>query len=399
MPCRLGITSISLGRGSAGHDFTHKMDMAQRHGYKGIELFHEDLAIIAQGLPGGLNRDNELEAAHIIRRTCHIRGLRIICLQPFWHYEGLLDRAQHEVLIDKLYFWFDLARALETDMIQIPSNFLPEDQLSDDPELAVEDLREAADCGLTQNPPIRFVYEALAWGTHCDTWEQSWELVQRVNRSNFGLCLDTFNIVAQVWADPTSVDGRRKDADRLLSESIDRMVRIVNVEKLFCVQVVDAERLTSPLVEGHEYFDAAQPSRMSWSRNCRLFYGEKDKGAYLPVDKVARAIFNDLGFEGWVSLELFNRRMVQQDPQVPAELAARGALSWKRLVRDIGINDKVCPVRSNTQDQPTKLETSIDRFGRFTIYLTSMLIVVGMAVTIADFSSAVKGFFVLPSFA
>ncbi|KAH8712761.1 3-dehydroshikimate dehydratase [Beauveria bassiana] len=330
MPCQLAITSVSLGRGTAGHNFVHKMDMAQKHGYKGVELFHDDLASITRMMPGGLTKANELEAARIIH-------------QPFWHYEGLLDRSKHFEHVEKLFFWFKLARALETDMIQIPSNFLPKSQLSSDPRLAIQDLQKVADFGLLQEPPMRFVYEALAWGTHCDTWERSWEIVQQVDRPNFGLCLDTFNIAARVWADPTDPTGRNKDSDELLAQSLALMAEIVDVSKVFCVQVVDAERLASPLLPGHEFHDEAQPPRMSWSRNCRLFYGESDRGACLPVKQIARVIFKDLGYQGWVSMELFHRRMAEEDATVPRELAARGAVAWKKLVRDVGVKVALPP--------------------------------------------------------
>ncbi|KAM3426435.1 hypothetical protein NHJ13734_009464 [Beauveria thailandica] len=337
MPCQLAITSISLGRGTAGHDFVRKMNMAQKYGYKGIELFHDDILSIARMMPGGFNRSNELAAAGIIKLVCAQRDIKVICLQPFWHYEGLLDRSKHLEHIDKLFLWFELARVLGTDMIQIPSNFLPESQLSRDPQLAIQDLRKVADLGLAQEPPVRFVYEALAWGTHCDTWERSWEIVQEVDRSNFGLCLDTFNIAARVWADPTDPTGRNSNADVLLAQSLARMTETVDVSKIYCVQVVDAERLASPLIAGHGFHDEDQPARMSWSRNCRLFYGESSRGAYLPVKQIAQVIFGDLGYEGWVSMELFHRRMAEEDAAVPRELAARGAISWRKLIRDVGI--------------------------------------------------------------
>jgi 4-hydroxyphenylpyruvate dioxygenase len=90
------------------------------------------------------------------------------------------------------------------------------------------------------------------------------------------------------------------------------------------------------LVAGHEYYNPEQPARMSWSRNCRLFYGER--GAYLPARDIAHAFFHGLGFEGWVSLELFNRRMSEADSQVPEDLARRGAISWAKLVRDMNLS-------------------------------------------------------------
>jgi 4-hydroxyphenylpyruvate dioxygenase len=310
--------------------------MARLYGYQGLELFYEDLVDMASQLPSGPSaRENELEAAHIIRRMCHERGIEVLCLQPFAHYEGLLDRLEHQARLSKLEFWFQLARALQTEIIQIPSSFGPACELSEDMSLAVADLQKAADMGLQQEPPIRFTYEALCWGTRYSLWEQSWDIVRAVDRPNFGLCLDTFNIAGRIYADPSSATGRTPNCDDAVRESIARLRATVDVDKVFYVQVVDAERLAAPLVKGHAFYDPEQPARMSWSRNCRLFYGEKDRGAYLPVAEISRAIFQGLGYEGWVSMELFNRRMADTDPAVPKELASRGATAWAKLVSDM----------------------------------------------------------------
>lgn len=337
---------MSLGRCYAGHSFDHKLDMAQAFGYKGIELFYEDLTDIAQSLSNATTQENELEAAAMIRQMCADRGLAILCLQPFSGYEGLIDRAQHLRRLEQLRFWFELARALGTDMVQIPSSFLPASQCSGDLELIVADLRTVADMGRAEQPPVRFVYEALCFGTHVDTWERSWEIVRAVDRANFGLCLDTFNIAGRAYADPTTADGRATgdDGEAALAASLARLVADVDAAKVFYVQVVDAERLATPLVAGHAFYDAAQPARMSWSRNCRLFYGEHDRGAYLPVGDVARAIFHGLAFDGWVSMELFHRRMADKDPAVPRELAARGAAAWAKLVQDMRLQTDTPPV-------------------------------------------------------
>ncbi|KAI1146846.1 xylose isomerase-like TIM barrel [Nemania diffusa] len=343
MPCRLAITSMSLGRCYAGHSFVHKLDMARMYGYQGIELFYEDLVDIAEQLTGGSSRENELEAANIIRRLCHERGITILCLQPFAHYEGLVNRQEHLKRIEKLEFWFQLARVLHTDIIQIPSSFGPASEISEDVNLAVADLQKAADMGLQQKPPIRFVYEALCFGTRYNTWEQSWDMVQAVNRPNFGLCLDTFNIAGLIYADPASPSGRTRNCNEAVRDGIARLVATVDVNKVFYVQVVDAERLAAPLIEGHQFYNAEQTPRMSWSRNCRLFYGEKDRGAYLPVAEISRAIFQGLGFEGWVSMELFHRRMADTDAVVPQELASRGATAWAKLIRDMRLRVEEAP--------------------------------------------------------
>ncbi|EMR65405.1 3-dehydroshikimate dehydratase [Eutypa lata] len=341
MRCRLAITSMSLGRIQAGHSLAHRLDMAHKYGYRGIELFYDDLLSIVTelGLGETTSHTNQLLAARVVRDMCAARNISILTLQPFANYEGLVDRAAHAQRLAELQaLWFPLAHALGTDIIQIPSSYLPPDQVSGDIDLIARDLREVADLGLGQQPPVRFVYESLGWGTRVDRWEQCWEAVKRVDRPNFGICLDTFNIACAIYADPTSPTGRTPRAEREVRESMQRLVAQVDVRKVFYVQIVDAERLDEPLVEGHRFHAAGLPPRMSWSRNCRLFYGEHDRGAYLPILPMALAIFRGLGFEGWVSLELFNRRMNDTDPVVPEELASRGARSWAKLIRDVGLN-------------------------------------------------------------
>lgn len=331
---KLAITSMSLGYSAAGHKFCDRMAMASKYGYAGIELFYGDLIAMAEALPGGSSPANQIEAAGMIRSICDHYEISIICLQSFQQYEGLIDREKHEELIEKMMLWFQLADALGTDMIHISANFLPAAELSERPSAAIEDLQQIADLGLERTPIIRFSYESLAWSTRSSTWEQSWEIVQKVDRENFGLCLDTFNIAGRVWADPTVPSGRLPNGDAVLRESLKNLAQI-DPSKLFFVQIVDAERLSEPLLPGHRFYDEQLPARMSWSRNCRLFYGEKKRGAYLPVEELCRVILRDLKYCGWVSMELFNRKMWDTCSTVPDELARRGAAAWLKLCGDV----------------------------------------------------------------
>lgn len=309
--------------------------MAAKHGLQGIELFYEDLCDLAPSKsPSDL-----LTAAAYVRDLCDSLGIEIICLQPFMHYEGLLDRQKHDERIEEMKLWFELAHVLGTDMIQVPSSFLPESEISSDLNLIVSDLQQISDMGLQQTPVIRFAYESLCWGTYCDKWERCWETVQRVDRPNFGICLDSFNILGRIYADPTSETGCNDKADEIVAASIQRLVEQIKPhrEKIFFIQIVDAERLREPLRPGHAFYNAEQKSRMSWSRNCRLFYGETSYGAYLPVQKVAHAIINEIGYDGWVSFELFNRAMERKDHAVVEELASRCAIGWEKMVVDLGL--------------------------------------------------------------
>ena len=337
---------MSLGR-AWNHDIAPKLAACSRHGYKAIELFYEDLEYAARSLPSSYPvasphssfpdstdwEEQQLSAASYIRHLCDFNNLDIICLQPFMHYEGLLDRTEHTQRIKKLKLWFLIAKILRTDLIQIPSSFLPPSQCSPDQTIIAQDFREVADLGLKQTPPIRFAYEALCWGTHISTWDAAYAIVQAVNRPNFGTCIDTFNLAGRVYGDPASTSGKTPTAESDMATSLAKL-RKIDVSKIFYVEVVDAERLPSALVEGHPWHKSEQSPRMSWSRNARLFPFEKN--AYLPILDIVKVLTEELGYTGYISFELFNRSMSEAGENVPEEHAARGARSWRKLCRYMG---------------------------------------------------------------
>lgn len=327
---RPAILSASLGRAWL-HDFDKKVHQAAKHGFEGIEVFYEDLEHLAKKLFSV----EEPSSSHVLEAAVHARqllddaNLVVIGLQPFLFYEGLLDRQEHARLLEKIRFWFKIAKRLRTNTIQIPANFLPADQLTGDMDIIAADLTELADLGLKEHPPIRFAYESLCWSTHVDTWEKSLVVANMVNRPNFGLCLDTFNIAGRIWGDPASLTGKTPNADADLKASLERLISDVPLDKVFYIQVVDAERMESPLVKGHQFHVDGNPPRMNWSRNARAYMYETDRGAYLPVEDVARAIIEGLGYKGWASMELFSRTMSEPGDDVPASHAQRGMASWK----------------------------------------------------------------------
>lgn len=330
------IMSASLGRAWL-HDFDLKVEEASRAGFKGIEIFYEDLEYVARKISKSEQPEQDaiLEAATHCYETCQKNGLVIIGLQPFLFYEGLIDRKQHDRLIEKMKLWLKIVKRLHTDTIQIPANFLSADELTDDLDLIAADLREVADMGAAEDPPVRYAYENLCWSTVVDTWELAWGVIQRVDRPNFGICLDTFNIAGRVWADPASPTGKTPNADADLKASIERLVKTVDVNKVFYIQVVDAERMASPLVEGHEFYVEGLPARMCWSRNARAFMYEEDRGAYLPAHDIAEAIIFGLGYKGYVSMELFSRTMAEEGHDVPKQHAQRGIKAWHKFVKEL----------------------------------------------------------------
>ncbi|KAJ5096355.1 hypothetical protein NUU61_005711 [Penicillium alfredii] len=333
------IMSASLGRAWL-HDFNYKIQQSAQAGFKGIEIFYEDLEYAARKISENADPTPEqlFQAAKHVRSTCESQNLEIIGLQPFLFYEGLKDRNQHAKLVEKMKLWLLIAKNLGTTTIQIPANFLPAEQLTGDLDVMANDLRQVADMGAAETPVVRFAYENLCWSTHIDTWEKAWDMVKRVNRHNFGTCLDTFNIAGRVWADPTSATGKTPNADADLKASMERMVQEIDVSKVFYIQVVDAERLASPLIPGHPFHVDGQPARMSWSRNARTFMYEDDRGAYLPAENVAKTIISGLGYKGYVSMELFSRTISEEGQHVPDEHARRGIVAWEKLQKNLQLN-------------------------------------------------------------
>lgn len=339
----LGIASMNLGRASH-HELEPKLAAAAAAGFKGIEVFYEDIKIPARretASAGGTFEQNLLKSAAVFRSLCDKYNLTIFVLQPFKNYDGLLSQKRHDEKIAKLKNWFKMCKILGTNTIQIPSMFHQDPTVatgSDDKIVA--DLIEVADLGAKEDPPIRFAYEVMAWGAHVDRWQDAWRITQKVNRPNFGMCLDTYQILANVWADVTSETGVRENADKLLQVDIEEFLREVPLDKVYYIQLADAARISPPLSPSHEWYDPKQKYTMTWSRNARLFPFEEDRGGYLPVLKMLEMWVFEWGYRGWVSMELFNRSLMDPDASVPESHAKRGAESWKKCIKALRLDER-----------------------------------------------------------
>lgn len=367
-----GIASQSLGCPKY-HGIHKKLQAAAHAGLGSVEIFFEDIEQLAQAYEADKNVIDErfqtsltqqqyqrfnqhqhvlLQCASQIRQWClesypGASSLDIICLQPFMHFEGLLDQEERASRFEKLHFWIQVAKHLGTTLIQIPSNFLPASQITSDRDTIIADLRKAAQIGAAHTPPIRFAHEALCWGTHTNTWDAAWDLVQAVDMPNFGTCLDTFNIAGRVYADPTDKWGINEDAELAISKSIQKLRQTfsdpANLAKVFYVELCDGEVLSEPISPQHKWYDPEQPARMTWSRNARLFPFETDREeaiaqgrntGYLPVTEIFDALL-EVGYEGYISFEVFNRSLNQPESSVVADHATRAQESWRRCAEYI----------------------------------------------------------------
>lgn len=64
---------------------------------------------------------------------------------------------------------------------------------------------------------------------------------------------------------------------------------------------------------------------------------EEARGGYLPVEDVVRAVVEELGYKGWMALELFSRTVAVHGDQVPAEHAQRGIQSYRKMCDRLSI--------------------------------------------------------------
>ncbi|KAJ5346297.1 hypothetical protein N7541_008779 [Penicillium brevicompactum] len=336
-PWKPAIATVSLGAADL-HPITAKLDAAAHCGQQGLELFHDDLVQLARTLRGQAtdslprtDRDYEIDAAHLLRDLCAERDLHILALQPFRHYEGLIDPERHMERIDELKHWARLCTIMGDSLfILIPSSFLDPSEIIGDRDRLAADLAEAADVAF----PVRIAYEALAWGTYINTWEDCWDVIQKANRPNLGICLDTFNIAARLWADPTSPMGRLPaSADQDLQDSMARLVREIDPDRVLMVQLADGERVDPQAPFLHA---SGMPTLLAWSRNARLFPYEEERGGYLPIREVTETCITRIGYTGWVSMEVFSRTLGDDNPAVPVEHASRAGQSWQRVLKALG---------------------------------------------------------------
>jgi sugar phosphate isomerase/epimerase len=323
---KLAIGSLSLGQ-HPSHALDHKVRLAAQAGFAGVEIVFSDLEKFSQ--TKGLSI---FEGARRIRAICDENGLSILSLAPFENYEGdrspLIDRLQ------KASQWIEIARILHAPFLQVPAQY-GVDAIGDE-DIITRELRQLCDLGSSKQPLVSIAYEPMSWSTCHSTWESSLKLVESVSRENFGLCLDTFHIITKLWADPFAPSGKYPDADNILRDSLSRFLRECPPEKIFFVQLSDGERFDPPFSKDHPWYVEGEAPQFTWSKHARPFPYETELGAYMPVAEVARAWIVETGFKGWVSLEIFDRRMRDKDSNV--EYAAMRAMeSWKKLKHELDV--------------------------------------------------------------
>ncbi|KAI0628617.1 xylose isomerase-like protein [Trametes polyzona] len=353
-------TALAYSTDSAGMHPSHTLPIKLRAiaeaGFTQAELGFPDLEAYAeQEFPGYRKLDDRghgdldklVQAAEKIKRLCDDLGLSVLAVHPFAQFEGYEDAQKRAIGFEKAAAWFQVLKALDCQMLQVGST--PDASTSSDYDVIARDLRQLADEAANQNPPIRIAYEMWAWGAHVNTWEDIWEVCKRVDRPNFGLCLDTFQICARAYADPTVANGLLQNppegsAILHLASSLKALASTVSPEKIFYFQISDGSRRVSPDALKKSAEEQGISPLYAWSNAwrpvpymdevCPKSSGES-WGGYLPVLDVCDAVLRT-GWRGPWSYEVFYEEdMSKEDKDVPTRWTTAARDSHKLLVKHL----------------------------------------------------------------
>ncbi|WP_203581919.1 bifunctional sugar phosphate isomerase/epimerase/4-hydroxyphenylpyruvate dioxygenase family protein [Microbacterium hibisci] len=247
-----------------------KLLAASAAGFDGVEIFEPDLIA------------SPLSPEHIRARAAEL-GLTLDLYQPFRDFEGVGPELLEQNL-RRAEAKFALMNRLGIQTMLLCSNVAT--ARSGDEQLAAAQLRQLGD--VAQRFSVRIAYEALAWGRFVDGYETAARIVRLADHPAVGLCLDSFHILSK---------GHSPEA-----------IETIPADKIFFVQLADAPLLTMDV--------------LSWSRHHRLFPGEGgfDLGTFM-------AHLIRTGYDGPVSLEIFNDTFRQTDP-VATAIDGRRSLRW-----------------------------------------------------------------------
>lgn len=323
---KLAIGSLSLGQ-HASHRLDQKILIAAKHGFSGVEVVYGDLERYAEleGLP-------LLEAAVKIQALAAQHDVQCISLAPLENWEGHLSPLEQRIA--KARDWMKIARKLQAPFLQVPAQF--GQNSTNEEDIIVKELQQLSDLGTEEEPHVSIAYEPMSWSNYVSTWQICLDIIRKVDRPNFGLCLDSFHILTKLWGSPFTVSGKYEDADTALARSLAEFKKDFPMEKLFYVQLSDGEKFNPPFSKSHPWYVEDEAAEFTWSKHARPFPGETGYGAYLPVTDFFRACVAETGFQGWVSMEIFDRRMRAETYKIDAA-ARRAKVSWDKLLVDAAL--------------------------------------------------------------
>ncbi|MCV7419530.1 sugar phosphate isomerase/epimerase and 4-hydroxyphenylpyruvate domain-containing protein [Mycobacterium yunnanensis] len=260
----------SIATVSISGSLVEKLHACAAAGFDGVEIFEPDL----------IASDHSPEE---IRGLARRLGLTLDLYQPLRDIEGVDDETFAENL-RRTAATFATAHRLGIGTVLVCSNVATATVDSD--EHSADQLRRLGDVAARYD--VRVAFEALAWGRFVDDYRRAWRIVELADHPAVGVCLDSFHVLSR-GHDPAAIED-------------------IPGEKIFYLQLADAPALSMDV--------------LSWSRHHRLFPGEGDFDLATFVAHVLAT-----GFDGPLSLEVFNDTFRQTDPDRTAVHALR-SLIW-----------------------------------------------------------------------
>jgi sugar phosphate isomerase/epimerase len=253
-----------------------KLRATREAGFTQIMLNATDIV----GHPGG-----ESAAVAAVRSS----GLRVTGFQVLRDFEGLSGHL-HAYKVDVAKAMLEMCRDLGSRVLLICSS--ASGHATGEFDALVRDLQKLAMLAVPLD--IRVAYEALSWGRHVNLYTQAWDLVQAADRSNLGLALDSYHILAHASG----------------LEPLEDM----SAGRIFLVQLSDFlwQEVRSP------------EERIETARHSRVFPGE---GVHSEnVIELVRKL-DAMGYRGDYSFEVFNDDYKQLPLPVVAQ-RARQSVKW-----------------------------------------------------------------------
>ncbi|KAJ5110256.1 hypothetical protein N7532_002901 [Penicillium argentinense] len=339
----LGIATLSLGNWRE-HRLLPRLQAAAQAGYKWIDLFDECWAAYLEEhhLPGDRLWEATPENLQVARKLGDLvksLGMRIACTQPLRQIEGVKDPTERRACLELVAKRFPFMRAFDTDLVFLCANIRTDRGVTSDLKAVARDLAELGDMAAAYSKTdggrmLKIGYEGLSWATR-NTWSSSWEAVRFANRPNVGLILDAFNILAVEFADPYNPSGHGRiyptlrESLEILTNSLAALAATVPGDQIFFFQCGDAELVNPSTFVPPS--DPSIPALLPWSRNHRLYPLEQSRGGYMPVELVAAAVLGT-GYQGPVSLEVFNASLNKPGDNIPPDHAVRGVTAMQSLI-------------------------------------------------------------------
>ncbi len=276
----------SIATVSLSGSLVEKLHACAAAGFDGVEIFEPDL-IASDHSPAE------------IRALAHRLGLSLDLYQPLRDLEGV-DEATFGENLRRAGATFATAARLGIDTVLVCSNVATATIDSD--EVSADQLRRIGD--VAQTFGIRIAFEALAWGRYVDDYRRAWRIVELADHPAVGVCLDSFHVLSR-GHDPAAIEQ-------------------IPGAKIFYLQLADAPALSMDV--------------LSWSRHHRLFPGEGTFDLAAFVGHVLAA-----GYDGPLSLEVFNDTFRQTDPGHTAVHALRSLLWLQDKLGLVPISDAKPP--------------------------------------------------------